>query len=276
MVTADDFGLSEPLNEGIVYSHREGIVRSTALLISGPAKDHALKLSRLHPTLEIGLHLAFVESLATTAKRNSLSDPQNYFDGGPCLHRNWKAFLARWFQGRIRRGELQEELESQFQAFLQVFPSIPFVNSTQHLHLLPGLAPMVLELCKKYRVGALRVLRGKSPGPRQMQSRVLSHFSESLAKKTASLGIHTAQNAFGFSEAGRVSETAILRYLNQGTGSVFEIIGHPGYDDPALFSLYPGAFQGFEWKRELEAFCSQRVKQELDARQVALIRFQDL
>ena len=59
VVNADDFGLSDGVNEGIVKAHRAGVVRSTSLMVDGPAAEAAAELARDHPTLSIGLH--FVE-----------------------------------------------------------------------------------------------------------------------------------------------------------------------------------------------------------------------
>jgi predicted glycoside hydrolase/deacetylase ChbG (UPF0249 family) len=53
--------------------------------------------------------------------------------------------------------ELAEELKLQVQRFLSFFPDIPFANGTQHLHLLPGVRNLIIDLAKKYGIRALRV-----------------------------------------------------------------------------------------------------------------------
>jgi predicted glycoside hydrolase/deacetylase ChbG (UPF0249 family) len=57
IVNADDFGLSDGVNEGIVRAFTHGIVRSTSLMVRMPAADSAAALAREHPGLGIGLHL---------------------------------------------------------------------------------------------------------------------------------------------------------------------------------------------------------------------------
>jgi predicted glycoside hydrolase/deacetylase ChbG (UPF0249 family) len=53
---ADDFGQSRGINRGIVECHREGVVTSTSMMVTGRAADEAVELSREYPKLGIGLH----------------------------------------------------------------------------------------------------------------------------------------------------------------------------------------------------------------------------
>jgi chitin disaccharide deacetylase len=57
IANADDFGLSDGVNEGIVRAFRHGIVRSTSLMVRMPAAEAAAALAHKHPDLSIGLHL---------------------------------------------------------------------------------------------------------------------------------------------------------------------------------------------------------------------------
>ncbi|MBI2773368.1 MAG: ChbG/HpnK family deacetylase, partial [Chloroflexi bacterium] len=54
VVTADDLGYSEPVDRGIMRAHRDGIVRSTSLLVTFPRSAEAAELARAEPALEIG------------------------------------------------------------------------------------------------------------------------------------------------------------------------------------------------------------------------------
>ncbi len=61
VVTADDLGYSEGVDRAILHAHREGIVRSTSLLVTFPRAAEAAALARAEPGLEVGLHLDLVE-----------------------------------------------------------------------------------------------------------------------------------------------------------------------------------------------------------------------
>jgi chitin disaccharide deacetylase len=56
IVNADDFGLTEGVNQGIVEAHADGVVTSTSLMVHGAAADHAVRLAAEYPELSIGLH----------------------------------------------------------------------------------------------------------------------------------------------------------------------------------------------------------------------------
>lgn len=56
IVNADDFGLTEGINQGIIEAHTEGIVTSTSLMVHGAAAEQAVRLAAEHPSLSIGLH----------------------------------------------------------------------------------------------------------------------------------------------------------------------------------------------------------------------------
>ncbi len=62
IVNADDLGLTDGVNDGVIEAHEHGIVTSASLMVSGPAATHAARAARAHPGLSVGLH--FVEDRA--------------------------------------------------------------------------------------------------------------------------------------------------------------------------------------------------------------------
>jgi chitin disaccharide deacetylase len=61
IVNADDFGLSEGVNRGIISAHKQGIVTSTSLMVRWLAAAEAARCAREHPRLSFGLHLDLAE-----------------------------------------------------------------------------------------------------------------------------------------------------------------------------------------------------------------------
>jgi predicted glycoside hydrolase/deacetylase ChbG (UPF0249 family) len=57
IVTADDFGISQGINRGIVEAHLGGVVTSTSLMVDRPACEEAVALARECSNLSLGLHL---------------------------------------------------------------------------------------------------------------------------------------------------------------------------------------------------------------------------
>lgn len=61
IVNADDFGLSDGVNDGIVRAHEQGIVTTASLMVRQPAAGAAAEYARGRPRLGVGLHLDFGE-----------------------------------------------------------------------------------------------------------------------------------------------------------------------------------------------------------------------
>src|SRR5438067_12769786 len=60
IVNADDFGMSEAVNEAIIRAHRQGVLTSASLMVTGEAAAQAVQLAKENPGLAVGLHLVAV------------------------------------------------------------------------------------------------------------------------------------------------------------------------------------------------------------------------
>jgi chitin disaccharide deacetylase len=61
IVNADDFGLSEGVNRGIIRAHEQGILTSASLMVRYAAAEEAARYALQHPRLSLGLHLDLAE-----------------------------------------------------------------------------------------------------------------------------------------------------------------------------------------------------------------------
>ena len=61
IVNADDLGMTEGVNTGIVEAHRRGIVTSASLMVKRPRAEAAAALARTVPKLGLGLHIDLTE-----------------------------------------------------------------------------------------------------------------------------------------------------------------------------------------------------------------------
>lgn len=121
IVNADDFGMSEGINRGIIESFQTGIVRSTSLMVRWPAARQAASDARRLPGLSVGLHFDAGEW---------------YFDG-----EEWMPYYERVDLDDVDAtlAELQRQLE-QFHDLMGRAPT--HIDSHQHVHqreaMLPG------------------------------------------------------------------------------------------------------------------------------------------
>src|SRR5262245_25816394 len=96
IVTADDFGLTQTINEAIGKAHRQGIVTSASLMATSGAFDSAVDILRRNPGLDAGLHLNLTEGRPVTAPSQipSLASSDGF------LYRHPFKLGAAMFRGR--------------------------------------------------------------------------------------------------------------------------------------------------------------------------------
>lgn len=288
IVTADDFGLSPEINRAIVEAHEQGVVTAASLLVNAPSTQEAISLARQTPTLEIGIHLSIVEGISLLAEQRgevgsalSIVDALDYFAGRPCLIRGWKQFIPLYALRRIDLDQLRDELELQILCFLEHFEVIPFANSTQHLHVLPGIAEVVLGLAKKYRITRFRT---PSPMPdlpgfgeqRWLSARVLQLLGNRFRGMAESNGIKMPEMFWGFPHSGRMTTKTVVNILDKLPAGVHEIMLHPGYETPALRKNLPWGYANFDWEGELTAAKSREVLALYASRQLERATFATL
>ena len=278
IVTADDLGLSPLITDGIFRAHREGIVTAAALLVNAPGTDDAVAKIHAYPDLQIGLHLGVVEGHSLLGRHSSITDSNSYFgDDKICLHRHWKPFLARYLSGVLDLREIEQEFEVQLQKFMTFFPSIPFLNSTQHLHILPGVSEIVIRLCKKYQIKNVRVPSSMVPESSGLLRRLIGIPYRLLGVRFRVLcrraGIGHADHFAGFFRCGHQDVESIQKMISQFSEGVTELMLHPAFDDLALRQKMPWAYSDFEWVSEMEAACSPLVRERLATESVELVRF---
>jgi predicted glycoside hydrolase/deacetylase ChbG (UPF0249 family) len=278
VVTADDFGIRPEINAGIIEGHKNGIITSAALLVNAMATNDAVQLIKENPTLDVGLHLSIVEGYSLSGGQ-SLLDRKEYFPGRPCLHRHWTVFLVAFLRGHILKMELENEMRAQIEAFLKIKNPIPFLNSTQHLHLWPGIQDIVLSLCKEYKIQGIRMpLSGEKMNfsIRGVQLEILKRFGKKFASRAqCSKIVLSFPDAFlGFEESGNLSEKKILKLIDKVRPGVTELMTHPGHESPFLRTRLSG-YKNFSWGSELQALVSPAVRHRIDARNVQLCSFSE-
>lgn len=70
IVNGDDFGMCEGVTLGILKAHRDGILRSTTMMVGMPFAAQAAQMAKDYPNLGIGIHF-------TLTAGNPVSDPKD-------------------------------------------------------------------------------------------------------------------------------------------------------------------------------------------------------
>ena len=130
IVNADDFGLSACENAVILGAFQAGVITSATAMANMPAFEAACVMAR-HPMLEgrIGLHfnLTYGRPLSQSILgRSTFCDSAGVFDLNLPRHRLWLS--------RPDRDAVLEELQAQWQRFLDNGVRPSHLDSHQHVH----------------------------------------------------------------------------------------------------------------------------------------------
>ena len=267
VVNADDLGLHPALDAGILRAHREGIVTSATVLVSGPSAQEAVEKARAQG-LALGVHLALSSRLPPTAPASHV--PTVAPEGR--LRASWADFARAWLTGRVRRDELELELATQVARARALGVEVDHLDAHQHLHLLPGVRPLVEALARREGLPLRwpdRLPRAswlRAPGP-AVKTSLLSLLARAAPRPRDGVQRVSAGGVF---EAGQLTEATLLSLLESLPPGDFELGCHPGEGRPWV-PEDPGWTYG--WQSELEALISPRVRARVEALGVELTTY---
>jgi len=130
IITADDFGLTEKVNNNIIASYKRGAVTAISLLAEGGAFGHAVKCAKENGINKIGAHLSF---------------PEGY-----------KTFFLKYFTGCIKKEEIYVKFKKQISEIKKAGFTITHLDGHQHIHMAPGVLKIVIKLMKEEGINCVR------------------------------------------------------------------------------------------------------------------------
>ncbi len=276
IVHGDDFGFSESINEGIVRAHTDGILTSASLGAAGRAFDHAVRLARTHPTLDLGVHLTLTGERSTAPPASVPS----LLSDGKSLWPTPTEFLKRFVRGAIAIGDVERELHAQLTRAFDAKLSISHLDGHQHLHALPAIRGVVAELARRYAIGFVR-------RPRERLRRFMLRDPRRLgrAAATVALGLvcasppgwraRSTDHFVGFYFGGRLDRTNLATLIGALPRSgTCELMCHPGISADAIDDGHFAA--DYDRRAECDALCDPDIRRELQKRDVRLASFADI
>lgn len=259
---ADDFGMSDAVNRGIITGFADGLLTSTAILPNGPAFDDAVRRwSALEQArsagqlgsagmrrtvgddstspFDLGVHLNLTQGRPlTTGFPQGCLDGQGRFAGLGALA--WTLTVA----ASRCRSAIVDELEAQITRVMQAGLQPTHVNGHQYIELIPAVARPIRALMTRFGIPALRVAREQRiwdavrnhPSPLRNVCRtfVASRLAEHLRRNVQ--GRFELADAYcGSAHAGRMSLDMVRRWVHDlPPGRTLEIGLHPGCAAPRL------------------------------------------
>ncbi|MGJ3649609.1 hopanoid biosynthesis-associated protein HpnK [Sphingomonas sp. GlSt437] len=274
IVTADDFGAAEAVNEAVEVAHTQGCLTAASLMVTGDAVDDAVARARRLPGLGVGLHLVLVEGRPALPPQQipDLVGPDGMF----------RTDMARtgvdiFFRPAVRR-QLRAEVEAQFARFAATGLPLDHVNAHKHFHLHPTIAATMIEVGKRYGLKASRapvepvnVIAAIELTNRNATTRIADIWARRLRGRFRRQGIVMADQVFGLAWSGAMTTARVAALAARLPDGVSEIYFHPGTRDD-----FPGHAPGYRYADELAALTSPGVKAALEASGARLARSGDL
>jgi chitin disaccharide deacetylase len=265
IVTADDFGLHDAVNEAVEQASRAGVLTAASLMVAAPAAADAIRRAHKLPHLRIGLHLVLADGRPMLAP-----------DLIPGLADHAGRLNSRMFVNGVRffalpgvRRQLEAEIHAQFAAFARTGLALDHVNVHKHFHLHPTLLEMLLRIGRDYGVSAVRV----PDEPLWFAARSGNWFSGANAallgpwialmkRRLRMANMLYNDRLFGVAASGAMDETKLLAILSRLPPGVTEIYLHPAVESgPAIAA----SMRKYRHSDELAALLSPRVRAAIAA-----------
>jgi len=274
IVSADDLGLTRSTNEGILLGWKEGIVTNINFIPSGSAADDALGLLKYNKVSEIGVHLALTETAPLTNPRliGSLKGKNGRF---PAAH---SKFLGRLIVGKIDTEHIRTEFRSQMDRAAQSGARITNISSHEHIHMIPIILKVFIEIAKEYKVPFVRMLKIEKVSPpislkKLYKLATVSCFKGIMKMGLRKSGLRYADNFIGFLDSGALNENILIGMIKNLKEGVTELVAHPGFLGPEILDKY--RFH-INCEEELYALTSPKVRRLITGNGIKLVSYGDL
>jgi hopanoid biosynthesis associated protein HpnK len=277
IVTADDFGLHEAVNDAIEQACRAGVLTAASLMIAAPAAADAVRRARALPQLRTGLHLVLADGWAALDARliPALTDASGRF-GDRMVVRGLRYYLLP----HVRR-QLEAEIRAQYHAFARTGLVLDHVNVHKHFHLHPSLLEMLLRIGRDYGVTAVRVpdeplwfsVRGGAWVWGPASRTLLAPWVSRMKRRLRAAGVAYNDHIFGIACSGCMDERRLIEILSRLPPGATEIYLHPATESG---SAVADSMRGYRHADELAALLAPRVLAAVTAAAVPRGGYRDM
>jgi predicted glycoside hydrolase/deacetylase ChbG (UPF0249 family) len=281
IINADDFGLSRGITDGIVLTHKKGILTSTSLMVNQPATEYAISCAEQVRELGIGIHLNLTQGTPVLSP-----------DQIPTLVNEAGQFHScRTLARQLLRLQVSaQEIEAEFRAQIQLMKSYGLLpthaDSHHRIHMYPSAARAFQNAIVSEGIRRARAPRkqywpanGRWGGPhigplyRRLAAKCYLEFLQSVVFRD--LQLPDAGVTFHPSYSGRLSAlpTAWQNTLQHLPDGSYEMWCHPGFPEHGFSGTDPIAEQ-----REVEIgiLTDESLRELARRREIQLISFRQL
>ena len=251
IINADDYGYYPCVSQGILEAATSGALTATGILANSPDLKTQLEWLDTVDDLEVGVHLnltfrqPLTVNMAEKLARWQGCFPSAYVMSGLIL------------TGKISINDVRLEWSAQIEACQG--KKLQFLNSHEHIHMLPVLFQLMLELANKYDIPHIRLTQAEWLAPFGVSALVRNTLMQAMQTVNKTKLKSTTPVFLGLSRSGKLDydylETICSRLI---PGKTYELMCHPGHFDPNEISD-PRLLSYHDWEGELALLQSQQV-----------------
>ncbi|MCD6289807.1 MAG: hopanoid biosynthesis-associated protein HpnK [Anaerolineae bacterium] len=233
IINADDFGRSPAVNAAVKRAHREGILTSASLMVTGDAAQEAIAIAREMPSLAVGLHVVVASGRAALPPKEipHIVKPDGRFPDDPVRQGLLYAF------SRTARRELARELSAQFERFAATGLALSHVDGHQHLHMHPVVFNLLIPLAEQYGAKGLRLPRDdlwlalgydrRQAGAKILWAIALNTLCRWGRGRLSRRRLVVTHRVYGAMQTGHMTEDYVARVLQRIEVPTAELYFHP-------------------------------------------------
>jgi len=234
IVTADDFGRCEAINEAVERGHCDGVLTAASLMVTGAAAADAVERARRLPGLGVGLHIALVDAVPALPpeKIPDLVEADGRFTS------RLVALGARIYLSRTVRAQVAAELRAQFELYRATGLPLDHVDSHHHYHLHPTVFALMVPLAKEFGASGVRIpyepplaswrARRERLGERLLTAAFHYWRAARMRRLVRHHGMVTNDSMFGLFDSGGMDTARLEAYIAALPPGLSETYCHPG------------------------------------------------
>lgn len=241
----DDFGLTNSISKNLVYliKKKPNLINGISIVVNTNKNTQfwLRKVLKINNKIKINLHINLLDGKPLTKKLKKIISKDGYLKTSFL-----KLFLIKLNPNfDIYKHEVKKEIESQLKLYVKLLKKINYkkskqiyLDSHQHLHMVPWILDLILELSKKYKIVFIRSI--KEPFILSSLSNffkiwfyknllkylVLKILNIYNSKKMIKMNINTNKFFYGVINSGHMNKRYVEKIYQKKKGK-YQVLLHP-------------------------------------------------
>ncbi len=272
IINADDFGLCNSVNNGIIECMKSGIVSDMSFIINPPFLQNSIELLKSNRIINIGIHLNFTMGKPISSEVSSLVDIKGDFN-------TTSKHFSNYLFSKLNPAEIYKEGKTQIEILLSNGFNITHFDTHQNIHILLPFFKVINKLRDAYSPNAFIRFPNEQIGlpiaykfSNWKRMFILNSFTGMLlAKKDEGKTVQTIGGDFFNNEQPKKVFQKVLDGIESSVHESFELAVHPGFvsDEISGFDSYIGG-------REIEFQFLSQSNSLIEKHNIKLTNFNEL